>query len=123
MPRRLPRLNEQLRREISRILRTEVRDPRVGAPTVTGVDITSDLSFARVHVRLAGSEEERARALQGLEAAAPFMRRLLGGELRIRRVPELRFLEDRTLETATRIEEILRAVLPPEEADVPSSDE
>lgn len=123
MPRRLPRLNEQLKREISRILRSEVRDPRVGAPTVTGVDVTSDLSIARVHVRLAGTEEERARGLQGLEAAAPFVRRLLGEDLRIRRVPELRFVEDRTLETATRIEEILRKVLPPGEGEVSSSDE
>ncbi|MBW3535342.1 MAG: 30S ribosome-binding factor RbfA [Gemmatimonadetes bacterium] len=110
--RRLERLGEQLKREISGILRTDVRDPRVGTPTVTGVEVTPDLWLARVHVQLTGSDEERAAALEGLEAAAPFVRRQLGQELSVRRVPEIRFVEDRTLEQARRIEDILREVGP-----------
>lgn len=111
---RLARLNEQLKREISGILRTRVRDPRIGTPTVTGVDVTPDLWVAKVFVHNEGEEEERARALEGLEAAAPFVRKALGEVLQIRRIPELRFLEDRTLEHAMRIERILREVIPAE---------
>lgn len=110
--RRVERLNEQLKREIARILRREVRDPRVGTPTVTGVEVTPDLWSAKVHVRLGGAEEDRREALQGLEAAAPFIRRELGKDLHVRRVPELDFQEDRTLESALRIEEILDDVRP-----------
>ncbi len=116
--RRLERLGEQLKREIAGLLRTSVRDPRVGAPTVTSVDVTPDLWLARVYVHLTGDEDERASALDGLEAAAPFVRRQLGAVLSIRRIPELRFLEDTTLAKAQRIEEILREVdIPEPQAD------
>ncbi len=110
--RRIERLNEQFKREITSILLEDVRDPRIGTLTVTGVDVTSDLWLARVHVRLFGDNAERAEALAGLEAAAPFIRRSLASSLRLRRVPELRFVEDHTQEQASRIEEILRSVLP-----------
>ena len=114
MSRRLERLNEQLKREISKILRTEVRDPRVGVPTVTGVEVTPDLWMARVYVRLTGSDEEKREAMEGLEAASQYIRRLLGEGLHIRRVPELEFEVDRSLERARRIEEILDEVRPEE---------
>lgn len=112
MARRLARVNSQLQREITRILRSQVRDPRVGAPVVTEVRVTSDLSFARVFVRLDGSDRERDQAMEGLSASAAFIRGSLGAELHIRRVPELRFVEDTSLEHAARIEQILRDVLP-----------
>lgn len=105
---RLARLNEQIKREISEILRRDVRDPRVGTVTVTRVEVSGDLWMARVFVRLVGSEEERSESLAGLEAAAPYVRRLLGGELYIRRVPEIQFREDRALDHATRIDQILQ---------------
>jgi ribosome-binding factor A len=110
---RLARLNEQLKREIAELLRTRVRDPRVGGATVTGVDVSTDLAVASVFVRLAGSENERAETLEGLAAAAPFLRRTLGRSLHVRRIPELRFLADRSLEHAQRIETLLSEVLPP----------
>lgn len=112
---RLARLNEQLKREIAQLLRTQVRDPRVGSASVTGVDVSGDLAVAKVYVRLLGSEAERAECLEGLHATAPFLRRTLGRGLHVRRVPELRFQEDRSLEHAQRIESILSEVLPPEE--------
>ncbi|RMH22259.1 MAG: 30S ribosome-binding factor RbfA, partial [Gemmatimonadetes bacterium] len=109
MGHRRDRLNAQFKREISEILRREVRDPRIGTVIVTDVDVTPDLWLARVFVQIPGDEAVRAEALAGLQAAAPFVRRHLK-PLRIRRIPELRFLEDRTLEQAHRIEEILREV-------------
>ncbi len=117
--RRTERLNEQLRREISDILRRDVRDPRVGAPTVTRVDVTSDLSVARVYVRLGSGRAGDHHALAGLQAAGAYVRRELGGRIRLRHVPELRFTADRTLEHAGRIEELLREVGPvPGQQDV-----
>jgi len=114
--RRIQRLNEQLKREITGLLIREVRDPRVRQVTITGVEVTADLWMARVFVTLQGDEAQRAEALEGLEAAAPFIRRALGRELRIRRVPELRFMVDTALERAHRIESLLREVIPPGES-------
>ena len=108
--RRLARLNEQFRREITAILRRAVRDPRVLDVVVDSVEVTSDLWLARVYVRLGDDDQERADALQGLDAAANFIRRELAAVLHIRRIPELRFLEDKTLAQANRIEEILQGL-------------
>ena len=110
--RRTERLNEQLRREISDILHRDVRDPRVGVATVVRVEVTSDLSVARVFVRLGSAQAGRRDALAGLEAASVFVRRELGARVRLRRVPELRFSADRTLDHAGRIEQLLREVGP-----------
>ncbi len=112
MARRLARVNSQLRREITRVLRSEVRDPRVGTPVVTEVRATADLSFARVFVRLGGGGPERAQAMKGLAASAAFIRGSLGARLHMHRVPELRFVEDTSIEHAARIERILGEVLP-----------
>ena len=111
--RRIARLNEQLKRELAELIRTQVRDPRVGLVTVTGVETTKDLGLAKVHVRTVGDSAERGSTLEGLSAAAPFLRTALGRILEIRRVPELRFQEDRSLEHAQRIEQVLSEVIPP----------
>ena len=108
--RRLARLNEQLRREITAMLRRAVRDPRARDVVVNSVEVTSDLWLARVYVRVESEDQECAEALRGLDAAANFIRRELAGMLHIRRIPELRFLEDKTLAQAQRIEEILKGL-------------
>lgn len=112
---RTARLNEQLKREIALTLRQKVRDPRVGEISVMEVRVTSDLSLARVYVRTLGAEGSEEESLEGLKAAAPFIRTELGKVLHIRRVPELRFLYDTTLDSALRIEKVLKEVLPDEE--------
>jgi ribosome-binding factor A len=115
---RVARLNEQLKRELSELIRTQVRDPRVGVVTVTAVEMASDLGSARVFVRIIGDEAEFKETLAGLEAAAPFLRGLLGRILHIRQIPELRFREDRSMEHARRIEQLLSEVDVPEEETV-----
>ncbi len=112
MSRRLARLNEQLKRELSELIRTGVRDPRVGLVTLTGVDIAGDLGSAKIYVRVVGGGEELTATIEGLQAAAPFLRGALGRILRIRRIPELRFRVDRSYEHARRIEEVLAEVIP-----------
>jgi ribosome-binding factor A len=110
---RLERLNEQLRREISQIVMAEVQDPRVGALSVTRVSAAPDLTLARVFVQVVGDGAERKETLAGLRAATPFIRTTLGQRLPMRRVPELRFEEDRNLEHALRIEKLLKEAAPP----------
>ncbi len=113
MGRRVPRLNEQLRREVAETLARQVRDPRVLGVTVTGARASPDLDLARIYVRLSSQPEEHDRQLEGLEASAAFIRGVLSRRLRLRRVPELRFVPDHTQESAARIEELLRSVRPP----------
>jgi ribosome-binding factor A len=115
MNKRIARLNEQLKRELSDLIRTQVRDPRVGIVTITGVEVAADLGSAKIYVRDLGGAEHLAATLEGLEAAAPFLRTTLGRSLRVRRIPELRFREDRSLLHARRIEEVLADVVIPEE--------
>ena len=108
---RLARLNEQLKREVSELVRRKVRDPRVGPVTITGVEVAGDLGSARVYVRSQNPIDELNESLAGLEAAAPFLRRELGQSLHLRRIPELRFQQDHSLDQARRIEEILSDVV------------
>ncbi len=120
---RAARLNEQLKRELSELIRTQVRDPRVGLVTITGVQVAADLGSARVFVRRGGAEEDLELSLEGLVAAAPFLRSELGRILSIRKVPELRFQKDQSLEHAQRIEQILSEIVIPEEEPDPEADE
>lgn len=104
---RIKRVNEQLKREIARLLVGEVMDPRVGPVTVTRVSAAPDLTLAKVFVQLMGNEEERRTTLEGLEAATPFLRSALADRIKMRRVPELRFERDESLEHALKIERLL----------------
>lgn len=116
--RRIERLNEQLKREVMDILRNEVRDPRVGLVTVTGVETAPDVSSARLYVHAMDAEPAaREELLEGLRAAAPFVRRELGQRLQIRRAPELLWSWDESFEHAQRIERLLAQVRPAEPPD------
>lgn len=105
---RVPRLNEQLKRELTQLLQFEVRDPRIGMVTVTAVEVTPDLYHAKVYYTLMGDDEERRAALEGLRAAAGFLRTEIGRRMRIRRAPELHFTFDSSLDHAMHIERLLR---------------
>jgi ribosome-binding factor A len=113
--RRTDRINEQLREEISLLVRDEVRDPRVSLATITAVKTSPELDHAKVYFTSMGSEEERDDTLTGLRSAAAFLRRELGKRLHMRRIPELHFELDRVLEEASRIEQLLREVRPSED--------
>ena len=99
-----------IRQVIADALTREVRDPRVGFVTVTGVIVTNDLSHARVMVSIPGDEAEKTRALQGLQSAAGFLRSRAARALTTRTVPELHFELDKGVEHAARIEELLQSI-------------
>jgi ribosome-binding factor A len=98
---------ETIRQVIADLLLTELSDPRIGFVTVTGVQVSNDLSVATVRVSVMGTEAEREQALEGLVSAAGFLRSRVGKALATRVVPELRFTLDRGLEHAARINRIL----------------
>jgi ribosome-binding factor A len=114
MPRfkRVDRINEQLKQEVSLLVRDEVRDPRVGLTTITAVQASPELDHAKVYFTAMGTEEEQQDALTGLRSAAPFIRGQLARRLHMRRIPELHFELDRVMEEAQRIERLLREALP-----------
>lgn len=105
------RVGHLMQREIADILANKLRDPRLGAMvSVTDVEVTSDLSFARVYVSVLPQDENRDRVLAGLQNAAGFVRRELAPRLGLREVPELRFLLDTSIERGARVEDLLRRI-------------
>jgi ribosome-binding factor A len=102
------RVGELIRQAIGAFLTGDVRDPRIGFVTVVGVDVSPDLSHANVRVSVMGSEEERAKSLEGLGSAARYLRAQLSKELHLRTSPELHFHLDRGIEHAQRIDRVLK---------------
>ena len=105
----MERINELLREEISSLIRRELKDPRLaGMVSITDVETAPDLSTARVFASVMGSDDEKQTTLDTLRRAAGFFRRLLRERLRLRRVPELEFRLDISLERGDRVLDILR---------------
>lgn len=105
--RRTDRVGQLLREELSRLIRRELKDPRVRTVTITDVEVSSDLMHATAYVRTLDDEISPGEAVAGLDRAAGFIRRELGRDLHLRRVPEFRFEVDTSLERVSRIEALL----------------
>lgn len=110
MPRefaRSRRVAEQLKRELSLLIATEVKDPRTAGATVTEVEVSRDLAHAKVYVGVYDPGADGAAVVAGLRRAAGFLRGRLGGALHLRMVPELRFIEDTTEREAHRLARVI----------------
>ena len=90
------------------LTRGDIHDPGIGFITLTRVTVTADLQLARIFYTSLGDEKARKETSKALERAAPYMRRQLGGRLRLRRVPEFEFRFDHSIEHQDRIEQIIR---------------
>ncbi len=106
-PSRADRVADQLRAEIAQLLTREVHDPGVGFVTITRVHLSPDLQAARVYYTSLGDEASRRATARALERTTPFLRRQIGSRLRLRRVPDLRFVYDDSIEGQDRIEQLL----------------
>jgi ribosome-binding factor A len=115
--RRLERVNQLLREELSRLILSEVKDPRVSTATVTRVETTPDLMHATVFVRTLSDDVVTEEAIAGLESAEGFIRGRLSRELRLRRIPDFRFRADHSLEHVERIESLLEEALGPSDVE------
>ncbi|PZD71296.1 Ribosome-binding factor A [Acaryochloris thomasi RCC1774] len=110
--RRVSKVAELIRREVSQMLLHELKDERVGAGmiSVTDVDVSGDLQHATVFVSIYGSEEAQAETMEGLDSAAGYVRRELGKRVRLRRSPEIIFKEDRSLERGMGMVSLLNKI-------------
>ncbi|ABA22278.1 ribosome-binding factor A [Trichormus variabilis ATCC 29413] len=124
--RRVSRVAELIKREVSQMLINGIKDDRVGTGmvSVTDVDVSGDLQHAKIYVSIYGTEEAKAETMAGLKSATGFVRSELGARVRLRRTPEVTFIEDRSIERGTKVLTLLNKL---ENArsldDIPSADD
>ena len=100
------RVGEQIQRELAELIQFTLKDPRLGRVTLSQVEVSRDLAYAKVYVT-PGLGTDIAGSLQALTSAAGFLRRELGRRMKLRMTPELRFIHDTTLERASNISELI----------------
>jgi ribosome-binding factor A len=105
---RASRVGDQIRAELAELLAREVHDPGIGFLTITHVKVSPDLQQARAYYTTIGDEKARRDTARALQRATPFLRRHIGRRLRLKRVPELAFFFDDSIEKNDRIERILQ---------------
>jgi len=111
------RVNESVRQVLAETL-PELKDPRIGLVTVTGVDTAPDLRHAVVFVSVLGSEKKRSQTLRGLEAAHGVLQSRLARELRLKRTPQLSFEYDPSVERGVRMSQLIDELAPENDANV-----
>jgi len=114
MPRefsRTLRVGEQIHRELARIIRASVKDPRVRGVTLIDVEVSRDLAHARVYYSILGEENDPVDIQAGLDSAAPYLRREIGKTMKTRVTPELRFVYDQSELRANRLEALIASEL------------
>ena len=114
MPREFPRtrrVGEQLQRELAGLVHEEIKDPRLGMVSISGVEVSTDLAHAKVFVSVLGDAATADLSIQVLNNAAGFLRRKLGARMRLRTVPRLRFLYDRSLAEGARMDALINKAI------------
>lgn len=127
--RRVSRVSSLIQQEVSQMLLHDIKDDRVGAGmvSVTDVEVSGDLQHAKIYVSIYGTEEAKAETMAGLQSATGYVRRELGKRVRLRRTPEVIFIEDRALERGDRMLALLNQLNQERqrkevEEDVPEAD-
>ena len=118
MPReytRASRLADQIQRDLAQLIRLEVKDPRVSLVTVTAVEVSADMSQARVFVTTLADAIGAQETIQALQHAAGFLRSRLSHSLKVRQVPELRFVYDESVERGVRVSKLIDEAVKPDE--------
>lgn len=107
MAQRPERVQEAIRQEISKVVQFEMKDPRIGFITITKVDLTKDLRYARVYFSVLGSDKEKNLTLRGLNSAKGYIKGLIADRIKLRFTPEISFRIDESLGHVKHIEDIL----------------
>jgi len=114
---RIQRINQQVQRELAIVLQREIKDPRLGMVTVTEVDVSKDLNYAKVYVTFFGLEDKPIEEKIGvLNHAMPYIRSLMASRVNLRVVPEFRFLHDHSLNEGVRMSSLTTAAVRSDEA-------
>ncbi len=104
----MTRINDEIQKELANIIRSEIKDPRVGSMTsVIRVETTSDLKYCKVFVSVLGNEDEKVNVMKGLKNAGGFMRHLLAERINLRNTPELVFKLDDSVEYSVRMSKLI----------------
>ncbi|GAC1398173.1 MAG: 30S ribosome-binding factor RbfA [Ktedonobacteraceae bacterium] len=109
-PHRQERLGEQFAAELSELIRTRLKDPRVGFASITRVEVSNDLRHAKVHVSVMGTPEEQKATMKGLNSAAGYLRHELASRVTLRYMPEIVFKLDTSIAEGTRVLELIKQV-------------
>jgi ribosome-binding factor A len=114
--RRVERVSSLIKREVSQMLINGIKDDRVGAGmvSVTQVDVSGDLQHAKIFVSIYGTEAAKNETMEGLTACTPYVRKELAHRLSLRRAPEIRFVEDFSLEQGDRLISLINKITPVE---------
>jgi len=107
---RSDRIGSQLKEEISNILIREIKDPAISFVTIVKTKVSNDLRYAKVYYSVMGGDEQRAKVEDGLQRALPFIRSEVGHRLKLRFVPELKFIYDDSAEYAERIDQLIKKI-------------
>ncbi|WP_281772759.1 MULTISPECIES: 30S ribosome-binding factor RbfA [Haemophilus] len=115
---RSDRVAQELKKEVAVILQREVKDPRIGMVTVSDVEVSRDLAYAKIFVTFLFDNDQEAihQGMKGLEKASPYIRSLVGKAMRLRIVPELRFIYDESLVEGMRMSNLVSNVIREDEA-------
>jgi len=119
---RASRLGDQIQRELADLIRNEVRDPGLGQVTITAVDVSRDLSHAKVYVTSLQDEEALSTSMRALARAAGFLRSKLAHLLNARTVPELHFVHDESVERGVRLSRLIDEAVESDRARDPDQD-
>ena len=112
------RVQEALRQEISRVVLEEIKDPRIGFLTITKVDLTKDLRYAKVYFSVLGGAKEKALALKGLNSAKGYIRGMVADRISLRLVPEISFRIDESIEHTQEIHDLLKRIKKKDEGEL-----
>lgn len=107
---RIEKLQELIKQEMSKMLLNDIKDPRIGFVTVTGVEMTGDLREAKIFVSVMGDADKVQSSLDGLNSALGFVRREIGQRIRLRFTPEISFALDTSLDYGDHIQKLLLQV-------------
>jgi ribosome-binding factor A len=110
MSARQDKVRAQIKKAVSSIVNNEIKDPRLGFVTITSVEVSPDLRYAKIFFSVLGKEKEHARTKAALDSASGFIRKLVADRIQLRFAPELSFREDRSGEYSAKIEEILSEI-------------
>ena len=110
--RRVARVAALIKREVSQMLLSDIKDDRVGAGmvSVTDVDVSGDLQHAKIFVSIYGTDEAREETMEGLESSVNYVRKELGSRMQLRRTPTVKFFEDRSLERGDNMLDLLNKI-------------
>ena len=113
---RIKRIESELKKEISMMITSDIKDPRIAPITsITEIDLTDDLQSAKIYVSVLGTDKEKEDTIEGLKNSIGYIKRELGKRLNLRHIPELRILLDEHIENAMRMEKLISDVIKKDE--------